>query len=110
MDVTVRNKYWSVLSVLGLGLVIAGSLMHFFDAPSGKYVFGIGSALVIIYQLVLLFVSKETDKRKQRILRIGLMQSLILALGTYSMFDGTTLWMAAILIYALVTLFFSFRK
>ena len=41
---------------------------------------------------------------------MNMMLTLMLALATYSMFDGSTLWIAVVLIYALVTLFMSFRN
>ncbi|MEA4937190.1 MAG: hypothetical protein VB102_11185 [Paludibacter sp.] len=95
--------------VVGIILVIAGSLGHFFEIPFFKYIFGAGSVMVIISQMINAYKDKDSDFRKRRLVRMNLMLSLMLALATYSMFDGTTLWIAVVLIYALVTLVMSFR-
>ena len=104
-----KNKFVQFAYVSGIILVIAGSFGYFFDYDSFKYVFGIGALVVIVNQMIITFKSSESDFSKRRILRMNLMLSLMLALATYSMFDGTTLWIAVVLIYALTTLFMSFR-
>lgn len=95
--------------VIGIVIVIAGSLGHFFEYPFFKFLFGIGAFLVIISQAINFYIDATNDFRKKRLLRMNLMLSLMLAVATYSMFDGTTLWVAIVLIYALVTLTLSFR-
>jgi hypothetical protein len=107
---TFKNiKYIQIAYVLGIIFVIAGSLGHFFEIATFKYVFAFGTLLVIISQLLFSTKSKDADFRKRRQLRLNVMLGLMLALATYSMFDGTTLWIAVVLIYALVTLIMSFR-
>lgn len=98
-----------VLGIAAIALV-AGSFMHFFENELGKYFFGIGAVVLILNQLIFLLSEKTADFRRQRVLRLNLMVSMILALATWSMFDNTTLWIPAVLIYALVTLFLSFRS
>lgn len=104
------NKLLQSAYLTGIVFVIAGSLGHFFELAMLKYVFAIGTFLVIISQLIISMKNKEADFRKRRQLRLNVMLGLMLALATYSMFDGTTLWMAVVLIYALVTLMMSFRN
>lgn len=99
---------WAQLA--GSIAVVVGSLLHFFDSPAGKYIFGAGALILILQQLVFILQSPATDFRVQRLQRMNFMVSLVLALAVYSMVEGTTLWIAAILIYALVTLFLSFRS
>ncbi|MCE1154672.1 MAG: hypothetical protein LWW91_00880 [Bacteroidales bacterium] len=96
--------------VAGSAALVAGSLFHFFDRPYGMYVFGAGALILILFQLILLLRNPAQGFREQRIQRMNFMVSLVLALAVYSMVDGTTLWIAAVLIYALVTLFLSFRS
>ena len=98
------------LPLVGALLLIVGSLGYFFEWLPSKYVFGAGSLALISYQLIEFLSFKKDDFRIKRLLRMNLMMSLLLALATYSMFDGTNLWMATLLIYAMVSLFFSFRK
>lgn len=105
-----KNKYIQYLYVSGILLVIVGSLGHFFDLSLFKYIFGVGTLLLIIKQFIEMFNIISPDFRQKSLRRMNIMLTLMLALATYSMFDGTTLWMAVVLIYALVTLFMSFRK
>lgn len=95
--------------VIGIVCVIAGSLGHFFENGLFKYIFGVGAFLVLVSQAINSIVYTEDDFRKKRLMRMNLMLSLMLALATYSMFDNTTLWVAIVLIYALVTLIMSYR-
>ncbi len=105
-----KLNYLQILYVIGILLVVFGSLGHFNRLDIAKYFFGAGSVLIILERLIVQFQTKEADFKAQRIGRMQLMMSLLLGLGTYSMFDGTTLWIATIVIYALVTLFLSFRS
>lgn len=102
-------KFLQSTYVSGIIFVITGSLGHFFELLFFKYLFAIGTLLVIISQLIIFLKNREADFRKRRQLRLNVMLGLMLALATYSMFDGTTLWIAVVLIYALVTLVMSFR-
>jgi hypothetical protein len=97
------------LNATGIVLVIIGSVGHFFDLSVFKYLFGLGALLVVVFNLFRIFKEANTDFRQKRLFRINIMMSLLLILATYSMFDGTTLWMAIILIYALVVLMMTFR-
>lgn len=69
-----------------------------------------GALILIVQQLLLMLNSPVQGFREQRLQRMNFMVSLVLALAVYSMVEGTTLWIAAVLIYALVTLFLSFRS
>ncbi len=104
------NKLIKQALVISFLALVAGSLMHFFEVPAGKYIFGGGAAVIILIQLIYLLKVPADGFRAQRLQRMNFMVSLVLALGVYSMVEGTTLWIAAILIYALVTLFLSFRN
>lgn len=99
-----------VAQILGSVAVVAGSLFHFFEFPAGKFIFGAGALILIVQQLLLMLNSPVQGFREQRLQRMNFMVSLVLALAVYSMVEGTTLWIAAVLIYALVTLFLSFRS
>jgi len=105
-----NNKYIQYLYVSGILLVITGSFGHFFDQPLFKYIFGAGTLLLIVKQLIEMFNTISPDFRQKRLMRMNMMLTLMLALATYSMFDGSTLWIAVVLIYALVTLFMTFRN
>ena len=94
---------------MGILLVIIGSVGYFFDFQCFKFVFAAGALSVLIFYLITIFISDKQDFKTRRRNRLNLMLSLLLLLAAYSMFDNTTLWMVIILIYALVTLFLTFR-
>jgi len=104
-----NQKFLQSVYAMGIVCVITGSLGHFCENPFFKFLFGAGALLVIVSQTINAVRNTENDFRKKRLVRMNLMLSLMLALATYSMFDGTTLWVAIVLIYALVTLIMSFR-
>jgi hypothetical protein len=104
------KKKLQALPILGAFIVIAGSLGHFMKWSPSKYIFGLGSLMIILYQLLEVMSYDKDDFRIKRILRMNLTMSLLLGLATYSMFDGTNLWIVALLIYALVSLFLTFRR
>lgn len=106
-----KQPFFSLVAqVTGSIAVFAGSLLHFFEVTSGMYLFGAGALILILQQLLILFKMPAEGFREQRLQRMNFMVSLVLALAVYSMVEGTTLWIAAVLIYALVTLFLSFRS
>lgn len=99
----------SIIYVLGFAIIIIASLAYFFQYEPARYFFSAGAILLIAERLIVMFRNTGNDFRTQRLQRMQLMLSLVLALAAWSMFEGTTLWIAAVLIYALVTLFLSFR-
>lgn len=104
-----KINFLSLLYLTGFVIVIVASLAHFFRYEPAKYIFSAGAIMLIAERVIVMFRSAENDFRSQRLQRMQLMLSLVLALAAWSMFEGTTLWVAAVLIYALVTLFLSFR-
>ena len=106
---TKKFNILSLIYIFGFVIVIFASLAHFFDFGPAKYIFSAGTILLIAERLIVMFNTVENDFRKLRLQRMQLMLSLMLALASWSMFEGTTLWVAAVLIYAFVTLFLSYR-
>lgn len=104
-----NKKYYSLFSTIGLSALIIGALTHIIDFSLSIYIFSLGALVIIVTQL---FVALEnhTDNRKQRLARISFMSSLLLGLGSYFMFIHSNTWVVAVLIYALITLFLSFRN
>lgn len=90
--------------------LLIGSLLHFFETPYGKYLFAVGAFILIVLELITIFKHPEADFRSRRLQRMSFMVSLVLALAVYSMVEATTLWIPAVLLYALITLFISFRS
>ncbi len=104
-----QNKLSQALYFVGGTLTIAGALAVFFQVEYAKYIFSAGAALIIYLQTVHALNLRNADTRKQRLARIGFLSSLLLALAAYFMFTHSNSWVVAVLIYALVSLFLSFR-
>ena len=90
-------------------LTILGSITQLFKLVYAPYVFSLGVVLVILLHSLDAFDKSKTDKRQQRLARIGLLTSLMLGIGAYFMFTGSNSWVVMVLIYALSTFFQSFR-
>jgi len=109
-DLSLKNKITQNIYVIAIVCILIGSLGHFFEQKIFKYIFAFGALLVILNHLWVMYKTKQPDFRQKRLLRINLFLSLLPALAAYSMFDGTTLWVVLLLIYALVTVVLSLRN
>ena len=105
-----KIKYLNNAYVIGVLLVTAASVAWLMKIEQAKFVFGTGALIVILYHFITSMYLKDDNFIQQRLQRIGMFSSLLLGLGTYSMFDHSDLWVPSILIYALVTLYRSFRS
>lgn len=103
-----KRTYNLIFSIVAL-LTLAGAIATLFDLAFGKYLFATGAVGIIILQ-ALQALAADLTQRAQRMHRIGFIASLMLALGAYFMFTGSNSWIVAVLIYALVSLFLSFRS
>ncbi|OQB29745.1 MAG: hypothetical protein BWY08_01622 [Bacteroidetes bacterium ADurb.Bin174] len=109
-DLSLKNKITQNIYVIAIVCILIGSLGHFFEQKFFKYVFAFGALLVVLNHLWVMYKTKQPDFRQKRLLRINMFLSLLPALAAYSMFDGTTLWVVFLLIYALVTVVLSWRN
>ena len=105
-----------ILFTSGSVLIVIGAIAKIFNftfipniSTSAAYIFSIGAAFLIYNQLVYVLENKNSDKRQKRLSRNGLFTSLLLGLAAYFMFTGSNSWVVMVLIYALSTLFLSFR-
>ena len=104
-----KKNSFQILFIGGGTLTIIGAVAQLFKANYAPYVFAIGAAILIFIQVKITMDSWNVVMRQQRLARIGLFSSLLLALAAYFMFSGSNLWVVAVLIYALSSLFLSFR-
>ena len=104
-----NKKYYSIFSAIGLSAVIIGAVAHIIGFAPAIYIFSFGALIIIITQLFVA-LEKQTENRKQRLTRMSFMSSLLLGLASYFMFTHSNSWVVAVLIYALITLFLSFRN
>lgn len=90
-------------------LIISGAFARIFNYSFAPYIFSTGSALLIFTYGNKAFENSKADKRQQRLDRIGLLNSLMLGVGSYFMFTGSNSWVVMVLIYAFSSFFLSFR-
>jgi len=105
-----KEKQTSQILFITAGTItMLGAFARLFDLKYAPYIFSIGAALIIFIQGKNAFENSSTDRRQQRLARIGFLTSLMLGLAAYFMFTGSNSWVVMVLIYALSSLFQSFR-
>jgi len=104
-----KVKYFDNLYITAIVITILGALARLFDVEFAHYVFTLGVVLIIFLHGKNVFDKGDKDIRRQRLDRIGLFSSLMLGIASYLMFTGSNSWVVFVLIYALSTLFQSFR-
>jgi hypothetical protein len=104
-----QKQSTQIFFFIGVTLTLLGAVAHLFEVPHASYVFSAGSALLIYFQAKNALDNRNAEMRLQRLSRIGFTSSLLLALAAYFMFTGSNLWVVAVFVYALTTLFLSFR-
>ncbi len=104
------EKTSKFIFLIGAIFAFIGAATKLFEKDFAPYVFSIGAAVIIFYQFMeSIKIRKINDKRLQRLQRIAFLSSTLLAAAAFLMFTNSNLWVVAILIYAITTLFLSFR-
>lgn len=104
-----KEQQIQITYILGGSITLFGAIAQFLKYTFAPYVFAVGATLLIIYQLKVALDNRKSDMRIQRLSRMNFLASLLLAIATYLMFENSNLWVVGVLIYALVSLFISFR-
>lgn len=99
------------VQIIAFLLLLAGAIariisQHYVLAP---YLFGAGAVLVVVLAVVDVWRHRGTAFREARLFRINLLASLALVIGAYLMYKESNSWVICLMIYALVTLFLSYR-
>jgi hypothetical protein len=90
-------------------IATVGALGQVFSFKIAPYVFSVGALGLIVLSFITMQQFTSDDFRMKRLYRINFITSLFLALSAYLMFTSSSLWVLAILIYAVNALFLSFR-
>ena len=106
----IQKQFIKLLYIAGASFTFIGAATQLFDWTLAPYIFSIGAAILIYFPLKLVLEMRNADVYKRRQARSGLFAGLLLGLAAYFMFTHSNLWVIAILIYALTTLFLSFRS
>lgn len=105
----IQTNTTKMIFTVGSTLTILGCIIKLFDITYAPYVFSVGAAFLIYLQLKHFADNRKSDIRQKRLSRNGLLSGLLLALAAYLMFTGSNSWVVVVLIYALSSLFLSFR-
>ncbi len=105
-----QNQLSQTLFLVGASLTVIGSFLQLFKVSFAPYIFAVGVVLIIFLHGQNVFDKSKTDKREQRMARMGLIYSLFLGIGVYFMFTDSNSWVVTVLIYALSTFYLSYRN
>lgn len=103
------NKNLQLVYVAASSVLLLSSIAFFFNVKFAEYFFAASVLALIAEKLFGYSKTKDADFRKKRLRRIELYSLAVLVLAAYTMIAGKTYWIPLILIYALVTLFLSYR-
>jgi len=106
----ITHKQLKQMLLTGAVATTAGAAMKVFDAPYAPYVFSVGAALIVFFQLQNSLLHRDGSAHERRVATLGFLTSLALGAGAYFMFKGSQLWVVAILIYAVTAFYLSFRQ
>jgi uncharacterized membrane protein len=93
----------------GAIFVFAASILFYFKIPQVEYLFATGAVALISYHGILAFIQDDKDKNVLRLYRMGFLASFFLAIASYFIFTQSNSWIVMVLIYAIITLYISFR-
>ena len=96
--------------LIGSLLTLAGAALQLFEFEFSKYIFALGALTLIVVYFIYNFQAKNENSRIQRQHRLMLFASLFLGVGAYLMFTNKDTWVVMVLIYALISVFLSFRN
>jgi hypothetical protein len=101
-----KNKEW--FFIFGAVCVLSGTVLHIAHLWVAPYVFALGALFVFFLRLVFP-VSKSSDFRVKRLIKIQLISSVLLLVSSYFMFVGETTWALSLFLAAFLDLFIAFR-
>lgn len=102
-------KYSRYIIVLGGITTTLGAIAQLININYSQYIFAFGAVVLIFYQFMIAINDKNEDFRVHRLSRLSFIASLFLGLAAYFMFIHSNAWVVAVLIFALITLFLTFR-
>ncbi len=105
------DKLIYYIQIVGSLLVVIGSAFRLFAFESiiVPVVFSSGSLLLIYVYYMQYHKQRDANKRMQRLYRLMFFISLLLGVASYLIFIKDERWIVLVLIYALTSVFLSFR-
>ncbi len=104
-----NKKHFNLLQIIASAAVFVGVVLKFSNIEVAKYLFASGVFGLFILQILYAYQTRKKAIKRKRIVSLMFIATIILGLGAYFMYIGNDNWVLAVLIYALVSLFLSFR-
>lgn len=104
-----NDKAINNLFPTGAIFVLLSAVLKLGNVAYVAYLFALGTLLLICYHGLIAYKNKNADSRNQRLYRMGFIASLFLGAATYFMFADSNSWIVMVLIYAVNTLYLSYR-
>lgn len=96
--------------LIGSLLTFAGAAFQLFEFQFSKYIFALGALILIVVFFIYNYQARNESSRVMRQHRLMLFATMFLGVGAYFMFVGNDSWVVMVLVYALISVFLSFRK
>lgn len=103
------TKYSRFFIITGGISTLFGAVSELLSFSFAHYLFAFGAMLLILNQLAVVVEDRDKDFRNKRLARLSLLANLFLGLAAYLMFTGSNSWVVAVMMYALISMFLSFR-
>lgn len=90
-------------------MLLSGAIACIAGRLFAPYLFGAGALVMVVLAITDMWRHRNAAFRETRLFRMNLLASLALVIGAYLMYKESNSWVICLLIYALVTLFLSYR-
>ncbi len=104
-----NKKHLNLLQIIASVAVFVGVILKFTNIEVAKYLFAAGVLGLFIVQILYAYQTRKEPVRNKRIASLMFIVTVVLGVGAYFMYIGNDNWVLTVLIYALVSLFLSFR-
>lgn len=100
------------LQLIGSIFVLIGAALKYFsfEIEAYKYIFSAGALSLLVVSFAQYFNNRKGNTRVQRQYRLMLFATAFLGVSAYLMFRNDERWVILVLVYALVSVFLSFRS
>jgi len=104
-----RTNKILVFLIIGSVFSLFGIVGQILEIPYSPIMFSIGALIIIALKFMAMQNATPVKKREQRLAKIDFFASLLLGGASVLMFTDTNAWVVAVLIYAVISFFLTFR-
>ncbi|MHB9056719.1 MAG: hypothetical protein ACYC2P_11300 [Paludibacteraceae bacterium] len=104
-----NKRTLNTAQLIGSLLTFAGAALQLFEFEFSKYVFASGALSLIVVFFIYNYLARNENSLVRRHHRLMMFATLFLGIGAYLMFTNKGSWVVMVLIYALISVYLSFR-